>query len=246
MTIWTDIHYYWFAAARSFIRPNFFDAPIARLVVGVGQPHALVIHATNTSRFIPAQDMTVPSWAAYSLADYVGEPLIAIKTMDGWKSGDNSFAQSHSGYLAAHPLHNLSAGRAVLPLMVDPDVTPGDDYMLQALLRAADESAGLFIPQAGLPLSIERQVISNESATAPSSSVTYHGNVVFSEGQSAAEIDIPGIRSATAEVLLTQKDTGAGQTLFAWSVPQDDKLKITAASEAPPETWVVSYAIRHL
>jgi hypothetical protein len=238
---------YWYVQGQRFVSPGLSFAKTQRLFLPLNGAFDICIQAVNKQR--PTIDANGYAVAVdqFPLSDYTGTPILAVKTLVDALNAELTFSAAWSGYRNI-AWHNLSEGRVALGggYLSSEDVTAGDDYMIQARLATASNTSFLYLPSARpLLLSATQPVIVGDETGATPANVLYHGLATIAEGESEARVDVTGI-TADAEVILSQKDTGAGTAQFVWSIDVDNEQIVISGPTAGVETWIVGWDVRSL
>lgn len=182
-----------------------------------------------------------------SIAD-VSSFLLALKTKDQYDEADD-FTVAWSGFTGT----DLANGRCWRDINLPvADVPAGVYFLIPQLLYASGAvwTLGCGNERLGVRTPIIAVVavagLAGDEASTPSGLPTsISGNFVIADGNVSVDITVTGI-TASPQVLITQKDTGVGTTLFQYSRPAADTLRISAGAVADASTWAGTYLVQVL
>ena len=239
---------YWNVPQKKFVSPGLSFAKTQRLFMPIRTSFDLCIQAVNTTLFTPDVNGYAPSAARVSLSDYVGVPILAVKSLIDMLNGADEFAVAWSGYRTSLPWHDLSAGRFALGGgFISSDVEAGDNYAIAAQLATVNNGTFLAIPSSKpLLLSIIEPVVTGDEPDAPVPDPQYSGLATILENESSVDVTVTGLTALTGAILtLTQQYSGGDLSQF-WGVITDGNLQINSMGVAPAEEYKIYWSLASL
>jgi hypothetical protein len=229
------------AAGGLPVRPRYDFYTASGLVVPRGSLCELQLQAVNRHDFTVDANGYAETAARFSLADFTGTPIFALKTA-AQLVGEGEFAAAFTGY-SGTAWHSLAAGRAGILVLATSTVDA--DLLHFGQIRLADAGGNFLIaPPSYLYVDVARPVILGSESAAPSGGVLASGTITIANGQASGTATVTGLTTG-AVVSISQRDTGAGIVGAVWAATTNT-LTITAGDVAPAATLQYTYHVLSL
>ena len=214
---------YWHALEGVLFDPNHGNIVLPNIILTRQDVTLLKVHACSTYDFTLASDGTVPTASQWSLSEYTGTPIFAIKTAANFED-QLGFAQSWTTFYSS----SLSTG--VFTMAIAPastlDITA--DYV--GAFKLYYSATMLEIPDMPQRVIVPGEVVVGTESGAPTGT-GFSGTAQITAGNSSVAVTITGL-TTSAVVVISLLGTSTDFTSLAYT-PTTDTLTINASAAAP-------------